>query len=127
MRRRSVVALVAGAAVVLAIGVGLWAFNGPLRQVTITCSTTDTRACSDTEDSLRSDWTFGGGFVFVDPLPAGLVSVDVRPTPPQWNGQEGDWAVLLTFESREPILALCYYTSDDMVGCDPRGGSSPGT
>jgi hypothetical protein len=124
MRRRTGIALLAAVAVI-AVGVGVWAVNGPLRQPTFTCSTPDTRACMNTERTVLG--LDGMTWVFGDPLPARLLSVDVRPTPPEWHSQEGDWAVLLTFEGRDPALALCYYSSDDMVACDIRGDGSAGS
>jgi hypothetical protein len=87
---------------------------------TVTCSTPDTAACSNTRNwiSGRSD----RDFVFSEPLPATLVSVDVRPMPAEWKGRPGypkdAWAALLTMAGRDPVLVACYYSSDDMVSCD---------
>ena len=60
--------------------------------------------------------------MFAERLPARIVAVDVRPTPPEWkklaSHRDGDWAALLTMAGREPVLVACYYSSDDMVACD---------
>lgn len=110
-----------GAAVFIALivgfGLGVWASNVVGREPSFTCSTPDGRACSNTEASMRGDMRL----VFAEPLPARLVSVDVRPAPSEWKSRgtydEGDWAAFLTLEDRDPMLVLCYYSSDEMVGC----------
>lgn len=105
------------AVAVVAVSLGVWAF-AETRPPTVTCSTPDTVACADTRNWIVNDRSF----VFARPLPARLVSVDVRPTPPEWkrlaNYREGGWAALLTMAGREPVLVACYYSSDDMVACD---------
>lgn len=87
---------------------------------TVTCSTPDTGACTNTRDWIADHW--GRDFVFGEPLPAPLVAVDVRETPPEWRelgiAREGDWAALLTMAGREPVLVACYYSSEEMVSCD---------
>lgn len=87
---------------------------------TVTCSTPDTAACTNTENWISD--RMSREFVFSQPLPARLVAVDVRPTPPEWmklaSYREGDWAALLTMAGREPVLVACYYSSDDTVACD---------
>ena len=108
----------AAIAAFLVVGVGVWAVTGPLRHPTFTCSTPDTRACSNTEESMRWDKTWGGTFTFGYQLPTWPVAVDIRPAPVELNPREGDWAIHMTFEEREPVLALCYYSSDEMIACD---------
>jgi hypothetical protein len=87
---------------------------------TVTCSTPDTLACTNTRNWISDHW--GQDFVFGEPLPAHLVSVDVRQTPPEWTrlgiARTGDWAALLTMAGREPVLVACYYSSEEMVACD---------
>lgn len=108
------------AVAVLALGLGVRAVLIAIEPPTFTCSTPDAKACRDTEQSIRGDQNL----VFAQPLPARVTSVDVRAAPPEWSQlasyQEGDWAALVTMEGREPVLMACYYSSDDMVGCDPR-------
>lgn len=107
------------AVAILALGLGVRAVLLANERPTFTCATPDTKACTDTEQSIQSY----RDLVFAQPLPARLVSVEVRPTPPEWTQlasyREGDWAALITMEGREPMLMACYYSSDDMVGCDP--------
>ncbi len=106
------------AVAVVAVILGGWAAFAEIQPPTVTCSMTDTAACTNTGNWILNDW----GLVFAHPLPARLVSVDVRPTPPEWKRlagyREGDWAALLTMAGREPVPVACYYSSDDMVACD---------
>jgi hypothetical protein len=103
---------------ILALGLGVRAVLIANEPPTFTCATPDTKACTDTEQSILSY----PELVFAQPLPARLLSVEVRPSPPEWTTLpgygEGDWAALFTMEGREPMLMACYYSSDDMVGCD---------
>jgi hypothetical protein len=107
-----------GAVAIVALGLGVRAFVVANEPPTFSCTTPDTKACNDTKRSILSD----RDLVFAEPLPARMLSVDVRPTPPEWTQldsyREGDWAALITMEHREPMLVACYYSSDDMVGCD---------
>jgi hypothetical protein len=105
--RRNVAILAAAGLGALVLGVIL--VNQP---PTFSCSTPNAKACTDTEASIRGDMSF----VFAEDLPGRLVAVDVRPAPSGW--EEGDWAAVLTVEGREPMLMQCYYTSDEMVGCN---------
>jgi hypothetical protein len=83
---------------------------------TFTCATTNVKACSDTERWMTS--LSDRSFVFVEPLPARLLSVEVRDAPTGQVSNIDDWAALLTMEGREPVSVACYYSSDDMVACD---------
>ncbi len=107
------------AALFLAVAgiVGVVAIAFATRQPTFTCSTTNAQACADTEQSIRSD----PELVFYPSLPSRLVSVDIRPNPPDWSFNDGGWAAVLTMEGRDPITAVCYYGSDDMVTCQVPG------
>ena len=105
------------AVAVLAVGLSVQAVILAERPPTFTCSTS-AKACADTEASIL-DWP---QMVVTERLPGRLLSVDVRPIPPEWRQRrdylEGDWAALLTVEGREPVLVTCYYSSDEMVACD---------
>jgi hypothetical protein len=91
-----------------------------LQPPNVTCSTPDAAACANTRNWISDRMSRDS--VFAEPLPARLIAVDVRPTPPKWKElasyREGDWAALLTMDGREPVLVACYYSSDDMVACD---------
>jgi hypothetical protein len=62
------------------------------------------------------------GFVFAGPLPARLLSVEVRDPVSDVVPNADEWAALLTMEGRQPVLATCYYSSDEMVACDDPDG-----
>jgi hypothetical protein len=83
---------------------------------TFTCATTNVKACSDTERSMAS--LSDRHLVFSEPLPARLLSVEVRDRPSDQVSNADRWAALLTMEGRGPVSVACYYGSDDMVACD---------
>ena len=112
MKRPLFVAVVALA--VLRVGAAGWIALAGDEQPSFTCSTPNAKACTDTERSIREDRRF----VFSPELPARPLSVDVRPAI-AGSTHEGDWSALLTLEGQEPMLVVCYYSSEEMVSCDP--------
>ena len=111
--------MILGLAVVALVGA---VFIGRAIQIaneppTFTCATTNVKACSDTERWMTS--LSDRRLVFVEPLPARLLSVEVRePSADLVSDADSRWAALLTMEGREPVSVACYYSSDDMVACD---------
>ena len=83
---------------------------------TFTCATTHVQTCTDTERSMAS--LSDRRLVFTEPLPARLLSVEVRDRPSDQVANPDQWAALLTMEGLEPVSVACYYSSDDMVACD---------
>jgi hypothetical protein len=81
-----------------------------------TCATTHVKTCSDTERWMTS--LSNRRLVFTEPLPARLLSVEVRDRPSDQVSNLDDWVAVLTMEGLEPVLVACYYSSDDMVACD---------
>jgi hypothetical protein len=102
----------------LAIAGAAWGIGALLRPPAFLCSTPDREACTNTRNSVL----YERDLVFPEPLPARLLTVDVRPAPPEWTSLpgyfEGSWAALLTLERGDPLLVACYYHSDDMVTCN---------
>ncbi len=103
----------------VALAVGLLLIP-EIQPPTVTCSTSDAAACTNTKYWISD--RMSRGMVFSEPLPATLLAVDVRPAPAEWKGRPGyladAWAALLTMAGRDPVLVACYYSSDDMVACD---------
>ena len=73
-------ALVVAVVVVLSVG---FLLIPEMQPPTVTCSTPDTATCTHTRNWISDHW--GQDWVFSEPLPAHLVAVDVRPTPPEWK------------------------------------------
>jgi hypothetical protein len=112
-----------GAIAVVVIGVALtvgFLLLPEIQPPTVTCSTSDAAACTNTRNWMSDRMSLD--MVFLEPLPATLLAVDVRPPPAEWEGRPGylggAWTALLTMAGRDPVLVACYYSSDDMVACD---------
>jgi len=110
--------LILGLAVVALVGAGfvVRAIVIANQPPTFTCATTNVKACSDTERWMTS--LSDRRSVFVQPLPARLLWVEVRDRPSDQVSNLDHWAALLTMEGLEPVSVACYYSSDDMVACD---------
>jgi hypothetical protein len=117
--RRRTLGVIALIVIGVALAVGFLLLPG-IQPPTVTCSTTDTAACTNTRNWMSD--RLSRDMVFSEPLPATLLAVEVRPAPAEWKGRTGyladAWAALLTMAGREPVLVACYYGSDDMVACD---------
>ena len=101
----------------LVVGAGFFAWQ---QRPTLTCSLPDPKPCSDTAESI---WIEPDMALY--PRPAGrLTTIDVRPAPKEWaqstdpGFRAAEWSAWIEREDGPPILAACYYSSDDMVTCD---------